>query len=68
MDSSRSSRPCSLRRTCSSSSHRRVARLVLIALLWFYLLSLALLAGATINSLRRELHDTGELPYASLAQ
>jgi membrane protein len=40
---------------------------VLIALLWFYLLSLALLAGATINSLRHELHDTGELPYASPA-
>jgi membrane protein len=37
---------------------------VLIALLWFYLLSLALLAGAVINSLRFELHDTGELPYA----
>jgi membrane protein len=36
---------------------------VLIALLWFYVLSLALLAGATINSLRHELHDTGELPY-----
>jgi len=37
---------------------------VLIALLWFYLLSLALLVGAVINSLRYELHDTGELPYA----
>jgi membrane protein len=36
---------------------------VLIALLWFYLLSLALLAGAVVNSLRYELHDTGELPY-----
>jgi membrane protein len=36
---------------------------VLIALLWFYLLSLAMLAGATINSLRYELHDTGEMPY-----
>jgi membrane protein len=36
---------------------------VLIALLWFYVLSLALLIGATINSLRHELHDTGELPY-----
>jgi YihY family inner membrane protein len=35
---------------------------VLIALLWFYLLSLALLGGATINSLRHELHETGELP------
>jgi len=37
---------------------------VLIALLWFYLLSLALLAGATINSLRHEFRDTGEMPYA----
>jgi YihY family inner membrane protein len=37
---------------------------VLIALLWFYVLSLALLIGAVINSLRHELHDTGELPYA----
>lgn len=37
---------------------------VLIALLWFYLLSLALLAGAVINSLRHELRDTGELPYS----
>jgi membrane protein len=37
---------------------------VLIALLWFYLLGLALLVGAVINSLRYELHDTGELPYA----
>jgi membrane protein len=36
---------------------------ILIALLWFYLLSLGLLAGAVINSLRFELHDTGELPY-----
>ena len=37
---------------------------ILIELLWFYLLSLALLVGAVINSLRYELHDTGELPYA----
>jgi YihY family inner membrane protein len=37
---------------------------ILIALLWFYVLSLALLVGAVINSLRHELHDTGELPYA----
>jgi len=37
---------------------------ILIALLWFYLLSLALLAGAVMNSLRHELHDTGELPYS----
>jgi membrane protein len=38
---------------------------ILIALLWFYVLSLALMAGAVINSLRFELHDTGELPYRS---
>lgn len=38
---------------------------ILIALLWFYVLSLAILAGAVINSLRYELHDTGELPYAT---
>jgi YihY family inner membrane protein len=36
---------------------------ILIALLWFYVLSLALLAGAVINSLRYEYHDTGEMPY-----
>lgn len=36
---------------------------VLIALLWFYVLSLALMVGAVINSLRFELHDTGELPF-----
>ncbi|HWC09441.1 MAG TPA: YihY/virulence factor BrkB family protein [Solirubrobacterales bacterium] len=36
---------------------------ILIALLWFYVLSLALMIGAVINSLRHELHDTGELPY-----
>jgi membrane protein len=40
---------------------------ILIALLWFYVLSLALLAGAVINSLRHELHDTGEMPYADAA-
>jgi membrane protein len=39
---------------------------VLIALLWFYVLSLALLAGAVINSLRHELHETGEMPYAAV--
>lgn len=34
---------------------------ILIALIWFYLISLALLAGAVINALRHELHDTGSL-------
>jgi membrane protein len=38
---------------------------ILITLVWFYALSLALLAGAVINSLRHELHDTGELPYSN---
>jgi YihY family inner membrane protein len=38
---------------------------ILIALLWFYVLSLALLAGAVFNSLRYEVHDTGELPYGN---
>ena len=37
---------------------------ILIALIWFYALSLALLAGGVINSLRHEKHDTGTLPYA----
>jgi membrane protein len=36
---------------------------ILIALLWFYVLSLAILVGAVINSLRHELHETGEMPY-----
>jgi membrane protein len=34
---------------------------ILIALLWFYVLSLAILAGAVINALRHEIHDTGSL-------
>jgi membrane protein len=35
---------------------------ILVALLWFYALSLGLLAGAVINSLRHERDDTGALP------
>jgi len=38
---------------------------VLIALLWFYLLSLGIMAGAVINSLRFEYHETGEFPYGN---
>jgi membrane protein len=34
---------------------------VLVTLLWFYLVSLGLMAGAVINALRYELHDTGAL-------
>jgi membrane protein len=35
---------------------------VLVALFWFYGISLALLAGAVINSIRHERDDTGILP------
>jgi len=34
---------------------------VLIVLLWFYALAIIILAGATINAMRFEIHDTGEL-------
>ena len=34
---------------------------ILIALVWFYLVSLSLMAGAVINALRDELHDTGTM-------
>ena len=34
---------------------------ILVALLWFYLVALALMAGAVINALRYEFHDTGSL-------
>src|SRR3954453_540 len=34
---------------------------VLVALVWFYIISLGLMAGAVINALRYELRDTGEL-------
>jgi membrane protein len=37
---------------------------VLIALVWFYLVSLSLMAGGVINALRYELHDTGAVPSA----
>ena len=36
---------------------------ILIALFWFYLVALTMLAGAVINSIRHEYHDTGSLPY-----
>jgi membrane protein len=39
------------------------AGFILIALIWFYALSLALLTGAVINSLRHERRDTGRIPY-----
>jgi uncharacterized BrkB/YihY/UPF0761 family membrane protein len=39
----------------------RTVSFVLVALIWFYTLALAILAGAVINALRYELHDTGKL-------
>ena len=39
---------------------------ILIALIWFYLVALALLAGAVINALRYELRDTGSLDIPQL--
>jgi membrane protein len=41
---------------------------ILIALVWFYVLGLAILVGAVINSLRHELHQTGEMPYSEAAR
>ena len=34
---------------------------ILVALIWFYLISLGLLAGAVINALRFEFHETGSI-------
>jgi len=57
--------PAYLSNVSSLSRFGSTLGFILIGLLWFYVLSLALLAGAVINSLRHELHDTGELPYAT---
>ncbi|MGH2975142.1 MAG: YihY/virulence factor BrkB family protein [Solirubrobacterales bacterium] len=57
--------PAYLANVSSLSRFGSTLGFILIALLWFYLLSLALLAGAVINSLRHELHATGEMPYAN---
>jgi membrane protein len=57
--------PIYLSNVSSLSGFGSTVGFILIALLWFYLLSLGLMAGAVINSLRFELHDTGELPNYS---
>lgn len=41
---------------------------ILVALIWFYLLSLAILAGAVINALRYELRATGSLDLPGWAE
>ena len=55
--------PIYLSNVSSLSRFGSTVGFILIALLWFYVLSLALMAGAVINSLRFEFHDTGEIPY-----
>ncbi|MEO8091566.1 MAG: YihY/virulence factor BrkB family protein [bacterium] len=40
---------------------------ILVALVWFYIVSLGLMAGAVVNALRYELHDTGALDTAGWA-
>ncbi len=60
--------PIYLSNVSSLSRFGSTVGFVLIALLWFYVLSLALMVGAVINSLRYEVHDTGELPYGNGAR
>ena len=38
---------------------------ILIALVWFYSLSLIVLGGAVVNAMRYEQHDTGEIAASS---
>jgi membrane protein len=59
--------PLYLTNVSSLSKFGSTLGFVLIALLWFYVLSLALMAGAVINSLRFEYSETGEIPYAKAA-
>jgi membrane protein len=56
--------PLYLTNVSSLSKFGSTLGFVLIALLWFYVLSLAFMAGAVINSLRYEYSETGEVPYA----
>ncbi|MGI8944829.1 MAG: YihY/virulence factor BrkB family protein [Thermoleophilaceae bacterium] len=41
---------------------------VLIVLIWFYALAIILLAGATVNAMRFEIHETGELRATRMDQ
>ena len=56
-----SSSPSTSSTSRGSATSGGSSRFVLVPLLWFYALSLGLLAGAVINALRFELHDTGTL-------
>jgi YihY family inner membrane protein len=57
--------PLYLTNVSSLSQFGSTLGFILIALLWFYVLSLTIMAGAVINSLRFEYSETGELPYAA---
>src|ERR1700710_1255820 len=57
--------PIYLANVSSLSHFGSTLRFILLPPLLFYVLSLALLAGAVINSLRFEVLDTGELPYGA---
>jgi YihY family inner membrane protein len=55
--------PLYLNNVSTLSLFGTTAAFILIALLWFYVVALTLLAGAVINSLRHEYRDTGLMPY-----
>jgi len=55
--------PIYLANVSSLSRFGSTVGFILIALLWLYVLSLALTLGAVVNSLRHEVRETGALPY-----
>ena len=56
--------PFYLAQSRASASVGGTIGFILIALVWFYLVSLSMMAGAVINALRYELHDTGDAARA----
>lgn len=60
--------PIYLTNVSALSRFGSVLGFILIALLWFYIVALTLLAGAVINSLRHEYRDTGKLPYGIMTR
>jgi uncharacterized BrkB/YihY/UPF0761 family membrane protein len=41
---------------------------IVIVLVWFYVLAAILLGGATVNAMRHEIHETGELKLSRYEQ
>ena len=60
--------PIYLTNVSTLSSFGSTIGFVLIALLWFYIVALTMIAGAVINSLRHEYHDLGQLPYGIVSR